>query len=151
MKKIGQLIIVSSFALSLIGCENLNKQDIGMLSGGVAGGLLGSQLGGGTGKLVAVGAGALAGAYLGGVIGKSMDEQDRLKVEAALERNRTNQPVHWQNPDNGYRYTMTPKKTYRARHQYCREYTMQADIAGKKQQTYGKACRQPDGTWKVQG
>jgi surface antigen len=114
------------------------------------GGLLGSQFGGGVGKLVAVGAGTLAGAYIGGAIGKNMDDTDKLKAQMALEQNRSGQRSTWQNPDNGNRYTVVPKKAYQAHHQYCREYTMTADIAGKKQQTYGTACRHPDGSWKIQ-
>lgn len=32
---------------------------------------------------------------------------------------------------------------------YCREFQHQVNIAGKKQQAYGVACRQPDGSWEV--
>lgn len=32
---------------------------------------------------------------------------------------------------------------------YCREYTSSATIAGKKQPTFGTACRQPDGSWRI--
>ncbi len=150
MKKQIVALLMSSAMLSLVGCQNMSQQDIGMMTGGVAGGLLGSQFGGGTGRLLAVGAGTLAGAYIGGAIGKNMDETDKLKAQMALEKNRTGQSATWHNPDNGNRYTVTPKRTYQHANQYCREYTMTADIAGQKQQTYGTACRQPDGSWKVQ-
>jgi hypothetical protein len=33
---------------------------------------------------------------------------------------------------------------------YCREYTATAVIAGREQQIYGTACRQPDGAWELQ-
>lgn len=33
----------------------------------------------------------------------------------------------------------------------CREYQTTVMIDGKPQKAYGKACRQPDGTWKEQG
>lgn len=33
---------------------------------------------------------------------------------------------------------------------YCREYTATAVIAGREQQIYGTACRQPDGPWELQ-
>lgn len=151
MKKIVIATLTATLLFNLTGCDTIRKQDIGVVTGGVAGGLLGSQFGHGTGKLFAVGAGTLLGAYLGGAIGKSMDEQDQLKAQLALEKNRTQEPTTWRNPDNGNQYTVTPKKTVKRAGRYCREYTMTADIAGKKQQTYGTACRQPDGTWKVQG
>lgn len=32
---------------------------------------------------------------------------------------------------------------------YCREYQSSANIAGKTQKTYGTACRQPDGSWRI--
>jgi surface antigen len=45
---------------------------------------------------------------------------------------------------------MTPKKTYKDKAgKYCREYVTKATIAGKEEQAYGKACRQPDGSWKI--
>ena len=151
MKKMMIAALTFALVFNLTGCDTVRKQDIGVVTGGVAGGLLGSQFGNGTGKLFAVGAGTLLGAYLGGSIGKSMDEQDQLKTQLALEKNRSGQPAYWHNPDNGNRYTVTPKKAVQQRGHYCREYTMTAEIAGKKQQTYGRACRQADGTWKVQG
>lgn len=144
-------IVLSGMVISLTGCQNMSKQDMGTMTGAVAGGLLGSTIGQGRGQVIAVAAGAVAGGYIGNVIGKSMDETDRLKTQAAIEHNKTGQVAAWTNPDSGTRYTVKPKKTYqRANHEYCREYIMTADIAGKKQQTYGTACRQPDGAWKVQ-
>ena len=32
---------------------------------------------------------------------------------------------------------------------YCREYTASSSIAGARQQTYGRACMQPDGSWEI--
>ena len=32
---------------------------------------------------------------------------------------------------------------------YCREYTQVVNIGGRNETAYGKACRQPDGQWKV--
>ena len=32
---------------------------------------------------------------------------------------------------------------------YCREYQSTATIGGQSQQTYGMACRQPDGSWQI--
>lgn len=32
---------------------------------------------------------------------------------------------------------------------YCREYQAAATVGGKKQPSYGKACLQPDGSWKI--
>jgi len=32
---------------------------------------------------------------------------------------------------------------------YCREYQQEIVVGGRVERGYGKACRQPDGSWKV--
>lgn len=138
-------------AFGLTGCANVTNQDMGTLAGGVAGGLLGSQFGGGTGKLVAIGVGTLAGAFIGNKLGQSMDASDKAKMNAAFENNSVGQPAYWQNSNTGASYTVTPTQNVTVGgNQYCREYRTVAVVAGKKQQVYGTACRQPDGSWQVQ-
>lgn len=150
MKKTLTSIVAVAACVGMVGCSNMSKQDVGTVSGGVIGGLVGSQFGGGNGKLLAVGVGALTGALIGGAIGKDMDEQDKLKMARALETNNVGQPAYWQNANTGADYTVTPvKNVSHAGNRYCREYRTVAIIAGKKQQMYGTACRQPDGTWKT--
>ncbi len=150
MKKIVTSIVVAAVSISLVGCDNMNKQDIGTVSGGVIGGLVGSQFGKGGGQLLGVGVGALAGALIGGAIGKDMDNNDKMRMNQALESNQVGQPAYWQNPSTGANYTVTPTQNVTVDgNQYCREYRTNAVIAGKKQQMYGTACRQPDGTWKM--
>jgi surface antigen len=150
MKKLLTAFAALFASLSLVGCADMTKQDVGTVTGGVAGGLLGSQFGGGSGKLLAVGAGALAGAFIGGAIGKNMDETDKLKMNQTLESNSVGQPAYWQNQKTGTNYTVVPTRNVTVDgNQYCREYRSTANVAGKNQQVYGTACRQPDGSWKV--
>lgn len=150
MKKLLTACIVFICSISLIGCSDMTKQDVGTVSGGIVGGLLGSQFGRGGGQLVAIGVGTLAGAYLGGAIGKNMDDVDRMKMNQALETNAIGQPAYWQNEKTGASYQVTPTRNVKVHgNRYCREYRTTADIAGKKQQIYGTACRKPDGSWKV--
>lgn len=150
MKKILTSIVVLTTSFSIASCSNVSKQDIGTVSGGVIGGLVGSQFGKGGGQLLAVGAGALAGAFIGGAIGKNMDDTDRMKMNQALETQAVGQPAYWQNANTGANYTVTPTKNVTVDgNQYCREYRTTAIISGKKQQMYGTACRQPDGAWKM--
>lgn len=52
-------------------------------------------------------------------------------------------------PDVVYVVPNGPAEVQRADRTYCREYTTQTTIAGKRQQTYGTACRQPDGSWRI--
>lgn len=151
MKKFAIKMVSLLACAGLVGCANVNNQDMGTLAGGVAGGLLGSQFGGGTGKLVAIGVGTLAGAFIGNKLGQSMDAADKQKMAATFENNQTGQPAYWQNSKTGTSYTVTPTQNVTVNgNPYCREYRSTAMIAGKRQQMYGTACRQPDGTWQVQ-
>jgi len=150
MKKLISGFIVILCSVCLLGCQNMSNQDVGTISGGVAGGLLGSTVGQGGGQMLAIAAGTLVGAYLGGAIGKNMDENDRARVNNTLNDNSIGQPAYWKNAHSGSTYQVTPTKNVTVRgNRYCREYRTVADIAGKKQEMYGTACRQPDGSWKA--
>lgn len=150
MKKLLTLIVVAITAMNLVGCAEMTNQDVGTMTGAVAGGLLGSTVGRGGGQLVAIGAGSLIGAYMGGKIGQSMDQQDQMRMTKALENNNVGQPAYWHNQKTGTSYKVTPVKNVQVKgNKYCREYRTTADIAGKQQQMYGTACRQPDGSWKM--
>jgi surface antigen len=145
-------IAVLVLVLGVGGCaREPTRQDFGMVIGGALGGLLGSQVGGGHGRTAAIIAGTLAGAALGGAVGKSMDEVDRMKTAATLENVRTGVSSTWHNPDTGNQYTVTPTETYETSAGPCREYTVDAVIGGKPEKVYGTACRQADGSWKIQG
>jgi len=133
-----------------IGLGRCNRDLIGGLLGGAAGGLLGSQIGKGRGQLAAVAGGALLGFLVGNNIGRSMDETDQTCLTQSLEHAEDGQKIAWNNPDSGARYQITPTKTVQvADNRYCREYTSTATIGGKTETTYGRACRQPDGSWRL--
>ena len=149
MKKIVFLLMIISLSCSLVGCDNMTKQDVGVLTGGAIGGLVGSRFGGGSGQVLATVGGAVIGAAIGGLIGHNMDKTDQLQMQQALENDKTNQTTSWKNPDNGNTYQVTPKQTYYNKGTPCREYYMNAMIGGKPQQVWGKACRQADGSWQV--
>ncbi len=146
MKKLAVMSLGLSVLLS--GCA-VSNEDAGTLTGGVLGGLIGSQFGGGSGQVAAAAGGALLGAYLGGNIGRTMDRQDRIEMQRALETAPTGREVRWKNPDNGNRYSVKPTRTYYHQQQPCREYVSHAQIGGKTEEIYGRACRQADGSWKV--
>lgn len=150
MKKILAKFILILSVISLVGCSDMSKQDIGTMTGAVAGGLLGSQFGHGGGQILAIGAGTIAGALIGSSIGKSMDDTDRLKMSRALEQNNVGQPTYWRNQRTGGSYTVVPVRNVTVGHnRYCREYRTKVIIGGKEQEIYGTACRQPDGSWKA--
>ena len=126
--------------------------------------LLGGAMGAGAGAGIAALAGAspgwivasaLMGGLVGGYVGKKLDDRDKqMATQAAtkaFEKNRTGVATVWNNPDTGNSGSITPTKTYQlANGQYCRQYTQTIMIGGEKHETYGTACRQADGTWKIQ-
>ena len=146
--KILALLILISFAL--ISCEG-HKTAVGGLGGATAGGLLGHAFGGGTAGIIG---GAIAGGLIGGAIGSHMDANDRRESERAsqqaFESAASGQTTSWSNPDSGNSGTITPTRTYQdADGQYCREYRQTIYIKGEPHQSYGTACRQPDGSWRI--
>ena len=131
------------------------KQTIGALGGAAAGGLLGAQFGHGKGQLAATAAGVLIGALIGSEIGRNMDEVDRIRAEQAYNQAATapiGQTIAWDNPDTGNYGSVTPIRegTKTATGEYCREFQQTVVSGGRQEDAYGVACRQPDGSWKIQ-
>jgi surface antigen len=124
----------------------------GALLGSAAGGLLAAAAGGGTTGIIG---GVLAGGLIGGAVGNALDQRDKelamRQTQLSLETGRTGQTSSWQNPDTGNYGTVTPTRTYQTgTGSYCREFQQTIVVGGETHQAYGTACRQPDGTWKVQ-
>ena len=147
MKFMFKLLVLTLVSLQISSCA-MNHTDAGTITGGAVGALVGSQFHG-PGRAAAMVGGAVIGAVIGNHIGQSMDAADRMQMRRALEMGPTGRPVVWTNPDNGNYYEIRPERTYYHHRQPCREYTTTAIIGGKKQNIYGKACRMPDGDWRV--
>ena len=154
--RIGKTLFPAAMVLSLAACSNTGqgeKEIGGTLIGAGLGGLAGSQIGGGTGKLIATGAGVALGGFLGNQVGKSLDRADRLEMERAQNTAYSapvGQQITWNNPQSGHSGTITPTRDGQdASGNYCREFQQTINIGGQAQQGYGKAYRQPDGSWKI--
>lgn len=133
-----------------IGRGVCNRELLGSVLGASVGGVAGSQVGKGNGQLVGVAAGTIIGYLIGGSIGRYMDTVDQNCIGQALEHGEDGQEIIWNNPQNGAIYEVIPESTYKQGNgEYCREYTAQSDINGQMQSTYGTACRQEDGSWKI--
>jgi surface antigen len=144
-------------AVLVTGCETVGetvksnpKTTIGAAGGATVGGLIAAAAGG---NPAAIAASVIGGLLVGGLVGNLLDDRDkRLQAEAAaraLETAPTGQSVAWKNPDSGHSGTVTPTKTYQTASGYCRDYQATVEIEGKQERASGKACRQPDGTWRV--
>jgi len=149
------MAILMLVVIAATGCATIEdnpKTSIGAFGGAAFGGLIAAAAGGGG---AAIAGAVIGGALLGGLAGNMLDQRDkRMAAEAqqrALESAPTGKPVAWTNPDTGHSGSVTPVRTYQAGNAYCREFQNEVTIDGKKENAYGKACRQPDGSWKVQG
>jgi len=50
----------------------------------------------------------------------------------------------------GAQYQVVPTRTVQVSDgRYCREYTATSVVSGRNQQTYGRACCQPDESWQI--
>ena len=132
------------------------KESVGALSGMVIGGALANDMAGDSrNKSLATVLGAFVGGVIGQNIGAQLDERDRLLAgeaySTALEYNPTDKAAEWRNPDSGNYGSVIPVATYRQNGRYCREFTQEIFIGGEKQTGYGRACRQPDGSWEIVG
>jgi surface antigen len=121
------------------------------LGGAAAGGLIGAAAGGGG---AGIAAGTLLGGLIGAGIGQALDQRSqRLQAETVhrtLETAPSGTVTTWANPDNGTEGTVSPVRTYRnPAGDYCREFEQTVTIGGQPQRSYGTACRQPDGTWRM--
>jgi surface antigen len=140
------LVVIAACSTGDVG----TKTAVGGLGGAALGGLIAGAAGGGG---AAIAAGVIGGALVGGLVGNMLDERDkRMAAQSqnrALETTPSGQSVTWNNPDSGHSGSVTPIRTYQSGGTYCREYQQTVTIGGKQEQSYGTACRQPDGSWKV--
>jgi len=114
--------------------------------------LAGSTIGDGRGQVAATLGGLLVGAAIANSLSGGFDQADYGCAVQTFEHAPTGQPVVWDNPNLGARYTMVPTRTFQADEgRYCREFTNRAEIGGRTQSVYGTACRQPDGSWEIVG
>lgn len=152
-------------AMALVGCtqdpytgnygfNNMGtKQTIGTGAGAIGGGLLGSQVGGGSGRLWATGAGVLLGALVGSSIGKSLDRADMMYAQQAQQRAYSapiGSTVNWNNPQSGNYGSYTPVRDgYTNSGAYCREYRQTIYVGGQSETAVGTACRNANGSWTI--
>lgn len=146
-------IMAALLSVSLIGTTACDKETLGTLGGAAGGGLLGSQVGGGKGKVLATVGGTILGAYLGN---RAVDYFNDDDAEYAVQAERRayaapiGEDIQWRNPDTGNYGTVTPVGEGRtANGQYCRDFRQSIYVDGKSEQATGRACQQRDGSWKI--
>src|SRR2546427_5591558 len=152
LRCVAVLLLVMPFATGCATMEDNPKAAIGGLGGAAFGGLIAAAAGGGG---AAIAGAVIGGALLGGLAGNALDQRGKpLAAQAqqrALESGPTGKARPWTNPDTGHSGTVTPTRTYHSGNGYCREVQNDVIIGGQSGKAYGTACRQPDGSWKIQG
>lgn len=144
---------VVALCFALVACsETVGPKAVGGAAvGATAGGLIGAAAGGGTAGIIG---GALLGGLAGGALGDKLDQNDRRLAQEnyyrSMEYGRTGETNTWSNPDSGHRGSITPIRTYETPSGPCREFKQTIYIDGQAQEGLGTACRQSDGTWKIQ-
>ncbi len=134
------------------------SQLLGTLLGGVAGAALGSQFGSGSGNALATGLGGVGGAVLGSALVGSLQSDSRPSYPSYA-----NAPAYAPAPVYAPQPTYAAQPVYAAPsyapgyapqsftppQQYCREFSSMITIDGVAQPAFGRACRQPNGTWRI--
>jgi surface antigen len=148
-RKVVVAAVLAVFAAA--GCESQpSREDIGMATGAVLGGVLGHQVGKGAGQTVATIGGAALGGFVGSRVARNMKRADHENASHALEKSGDGESTAWRNNETGLRYSVTPTRTYRGDSGgLCRDFTSVTQIDGRDEVVHGTACKQPDGTWKA--
>lgn len=179
-KKATLATMIATFGLAGCQTTPTNDQQaaaaVGGLLGAIGGGFIGNEIGDGRGRDVATVAGSVLGGLVGAGIGLSLTRQDDAFAQQTTQQTLTsapvNQPVRWQNPQSGvygdvvattpvyqqpvqtvYQPTAANYTTTAPVQQVldCRDYKQTIFVDNQRYETaVGTACRQPDGTWRIQ-
>lgn len=170
MRKITKFLAATVLTVSL-GFAPAAQADstVATILGGAGGAALGAQFGKGNGKLVTTAIGTLLGAGIGNSMGQSMERGDAayynqrrpVYTEQHVYREEWREPRHekrrWHRhnkPQRQYADVRVNEYAYyeqepQVQQDYCREYTNNVKVGGRTQSSYGTACLQPDGSWKI--
>lgn len=147
-----------SLAVLLAGCSGMSENETtGTLLGGAAGAVIGNQFGKGSGKTAATAIGAILGATVGREIGASLDETSRRRAgeatHRALETADVGAGITWDNPANAGApargETVITRQGADQQGRTCGEFQQTVTIGGEEVQSYGTACRDGNGDWKL--
>ena len=151
-------LLIAALGTATSGCGGMGENEAaGSILGGVAGAVVGNQFGKGDGKTAATALGAVVGAMVGGNIGRSLDATSRQRAgaaaEHALETADVGEAITWENPNNAggpaYGSATVTRQGADSEGRTCREFQQTVIIGGREEQSYGTACRDDNGDWKI--
>ena len=158
VRKLTTGLLIAALGTALSGCGGMGQNETaGSIIGGVAGAVVGNQFGSGDGKTAATALGAVIGAMVGGNVGRSLDETSRQRAgaaaEHALETADVGESITWENPDNAggpaHGSATVIRRGADSKGRTCREFQQTVMIGGREEQSYGTACRDDNGDWKI--
>ncbi len=194
MRRLAVLGLASVLTIAPLASVKAEGLDIGTLIGAGLGGLVGNQIGQGTGKIAATAVGVFTGGVIGHHVDRGWDSRSGRTYYNApsttyYEPRQTvtyvpnyvapsapppSQVVYSQyygGNDYGYGHRrhhrhnrhynnvvyvqpvverqMVVQESYPETNGYCREYTQRVNIGSHIQESYGTACQQQDGSWKI--
>lgn len=119
--------------------------------GAAVGGLFGSQIGHGSGQLVATGVGVAAGGLIGNEVGHEMDAESPHYASGGPSMIYSEPAPVYNTYTPNYVAPPAPPPTYvdQSAGTYCRLYSQEIMIDGAPKESYGTACLQPDGSWRI--
>lgn len=152
-------ITICMFLLSA--CADMQRLSTTMTTiiGGAGGAIIGQMIGHSTEATLI---GTAVGTMLGYIVGNEMDKFDRKRLNKICETGTSGLTQAWVNPDTRNEYWVTPEQPYHrpSRRQYqrqyrqpervCRKAEIIAIIDGRRERTYTTACRDANGSWKLQ-
>jgi surface antigen len=113
-------------------------------TGRAPGAAVGTAVGAAVGDTESAIIGGLVGTLAGGAVGRQLDRRERQRIGRALENDPSGQSSSWTDPDTGEQYSVIPRAAYGE--EPCRDFIFEE---GTSTEQY-TACRQNDGTWRVQ-
>ncbi len=125
-----------------------DREQVGALLGGIAGGAIGAEAGKDGNRSVAIAIGTVIGAAIGAEIGRGMDQSDRACTGHALELAGPGQSVTWLNPGSGVTYRLTPVDREPSP-DGCRKFRLTATGAFGLSEGRATACPGDRGTWSL--
>jgi len=120
----------------------------GAVLGGATGGYVGSTIGGGRGRVIATALGAVLGTVAGSQLGAYFDKKEQTEMEdTTLDAFDSGNARTWKSSKRNAKYMVRPGQLD---NYGCREYKTIIWIDGKRQEAYGRACKDEFGQWCIE-
>ncbi len=152
------LVFLSTFIIAAFGAScPAHAGDatfLGTTFGAITGGVLGSQIGQGSGQLLSTTLGVAIGGTIGNNIGQEIDRESARSFYANpgyYGSTDYSVPIVYAPYTPNYVAPPAPPPTYIDQNAgtYCRPFSQEIRIDGEPVESYGTACLQPDGTWRI--